>query len=64
MARATFRALDDVSVLTVDKKTIVRRIHEDPSLGFRIIETMSRRMRELEAELVKLMVGGARDAGN
>ena len=57
VARATFRALGEVNVLTVDKKTIVRRIHEDPSLAYRIMETMSRRMRELEEELVRLVVG-------
>ncbi|MEK7717777.1 MAG: cyclic nucleotide-binding domain-containing protein, partial [Pseudomonadota bacterium] len=39
VARGTVRAVSDVRVLTVDRKTIVRRIHEDPSLAYRILET-------------------------
>lgn len=44
---ATVRALGEVRVLTVDKKNLMRRVHEDPSLAFRLIETMSHRIREL-----------------
>ena len=44
---ATVRALGDVRVLTVDKKNLMRRIHEDPALAFRMVETMSLRIREL-----------------
>lgn len=57
VARATMRARGQVRVLTVDKKTLVRRIHEDPSLAYRILETMGRRMRELEEEVVRIVVG-------
>jgi CRP-like cAMP-binding protein len=46
--RSTVRALGEVRVITVDKKTLLRRIHEDPSLAYRILETMSRRILELE----------------
>lgn len=48
---ATVRALGDVRVLTVDKKSFLRRIHEDPSLALRIVETMSKRIRQLDGEL-------------
>ena len=58
VVRATIKALNDVRVLTVDKRTIVRRLHEDPALGYRIIETMSRRLRSLEEEVVRLVVDG------
>ena len=44
---ATVRARGSVRVLTVDKKNLLRRIQEDPSLAFRILETMSHRIREL-----------------
>lgn len=54
---ATVRALGDVRVLTVDKKTFLRRVHEDPSLAFRIMQKMSYRIRELDAELVRLKTG-------
>ena len=49
---ATVRARGTARVLTLDKRNFLRRIHEDPSLAFRIVETMSRRVRELSAELV------------
>jgi CRP/FNR family transcriptional regulator, cyclic AMP receptor protein len=55
--RATARALGEARVLTVDKKTMVRRIHEDPSLAYRILEIMSRRVRELEGDMVRLVTG-------
>lgn len=51
---ATVRALDQVRVLTVDKKILLRRISEDPSLALRILEKMSHRIRELDNELVRL----------
>lgn len=44
---ATVRATGTVRVLTVDKKTFLRRINEDPSLAFRIVEKLSRRLREM-----------------
>lgn len=51
---ATARALGEARVLTVDRKNFLRRINEDPSLAFRVVETMSRRVRELSAEVVRL----------
>jgi CRP-like cAMP-binding protein len=50
---ATVRALGEVRVLTVDKKNFLKRIHEDPSLAFRVVQTMSRRIRELSDELAR-----------
>ena len=50
---ATVRAMGQARVLTVDKKNFMRRVHEDPSLAFRLVETMSRRLRELQAELTR-----------
>lgn len=44
---ATVRAVGQATVLTVDKKNFFRRIHADPSLAFRLVETMSLRIREL-----------------
>jgi CRP-like cAMP-binding protein len=50
---ATVRALGEVRVLTVDKKNFLRRIHEDPSLAFRLVETMSGRIRDLSEEVAQ-----------
>jgi CRP-like cAMP-binding protein len=59
LVRATARALGPARVLTVDRRTIVKRIHEDPSLAYRILETMSRRIRQLETDMVRLITGVA-----
>jgi CRP-like cAMP-binding protein len=51
---ASVRALGRVRVLTIDKKNILRRIQEDPSLAFRLVEALSHRVRELSEEVAKL----------
>jgi CRP-like cAMP-binding protein len=51
---ATIRARGKARILTLDKQNFLRRINEDPSLAFRLIETMSRRVRELSREVVEL----------
>ncbi len=57
---ATVRAHGDVRVLTLEKTSFLRRIHEDPSLAFRMLEKMSRRIRESNALLNKAL--GRRNA--
>ena len=51
---ATVRTLGRARILTVDKKGLVRRIHEDPSLAYYMMQTMSQRVRQLNAEVVRL----------
>ena len=51
---ATVRAHGQVRVLTVDKKILLRRISEDPSLALRILERMSHRIRKMDNELVRM----------
>lgn len=51
---ATVRALGTARVLTIDRRNLMGRIHEDPSLAFRLIQTLSRRVRELSAEVARL----------
>ena len=51
---ATVRALSDVRILTVDKKTFLRRVQEDLTLSFRVFQTMASRMNKMNAELVLL----------
>jgi CRP-like cAMP-binding protein len=52
---ATVRARGDVWALTLEKKAFLRRIHEDPSLVFNILEKMSNRIRELNESLKKAL---------
>jgi len=53
---ATVRAMGEARVLTIDKKNLLRRIHEDPSLAFRLVQSMSARIRELSDEVTLLRV--------
>jgi CRP/FNR family cyclic AMP-dependent transcriptional regulator len=55
---ADVRALGIARVLTVDKKNFLRRVHEDPSLAFRLVESMSSRIRELSKEVARLKRSG------
>ncbi len=50
---ATVRAVSDVRVLTIDRKIVLRKIHEDPSLAFRVMQKMSQRIRELNSQLAR-----------
>lgn len=50
---ATIRATKPTQILTIDKKNFMGGIHEDPSLAFRIVETMSHRIRDLTDRLAK-----------
>jgi len=51
---ATVRAMGRVRALTVDRKNFLRRINEDPTLAFHLVQTMSRRVRELSGEVARL----------
>ena len=55
---ATVRARGEARVLTVDKKTFLRRVQEDPSLAFNLVRMMSRRIRRLSGEIAELQPGG------
>lgn len=46
---ATVRAHGEARVLKVDKRTLMRRMKEDPTLAFNLLQTLSRRIRKLSA---------------
>lgn len=54
---ATVRALGQVRVLTVDKKNFLRRVHEDPSIAYKLVQSMSHRIREMNTEITRLKGG-------
>ncbi len=60
---ATVRAIGTVRLLTVDEKNFIRRVHEDPSLAYRMVEMMSHRIRELSTEVARLKFEGSADRG-
>ena len=51
---ASVRALGPVRALTLDKRAFMKRVHEDPSLAYHILQVMSRRVKELSDELARL----------
>ena len=55
---ATVRALGDVRLITVDKSTFLRRIQEDPSMAFRMVQTLSGRIQQLNEQLTTLKSKG------
>ena len=52
-------AVGEVWVLSLQKEALLRRINEDPSLAFRMLDKMAHRIQELESAVVAL---GARHA--
>jgi CRP-like cAMP-binding protein len=48
---ASVRALGPARVLTIDKRTFLSRVQEDPSLAFNLVRMMSQRIRKLTAAL-------------
>lgn len=55
---ASARALTEVRVMSIDRKMFLRKVHEDPSLAFRVIQKMSRRIRDLNDEVARLSAKG------
>lgn len=51
---ATVRAVGEARVLSIDKKGFFSRASKDPTLAFNILESMSKRIRILNDEFVKL----------
>jgi len=51
---ATVRAHGEARALKVDKRTLLRRIKEDPLLAVNLLQTMSQRIRDLNAKLAAL----------
>jgi len=51
---ATVRARGEARVLKIDKKALLRRITEDPLLAVKFLETLSHRIRDLNARCARL----------
>jgi CRP/FNR family transcriptional regulator len=54
---ATATALGEARVLSIDKKKLFTSISRDPTLVFKLLETMSQRMRRLSDDVVRLSGG-------
>jgi CRP-like cAMP-binding protein/flavin-dependent dehydrogenase len=54
---ATARVRGEARVLTVDSRTFHRRVREDPSLAYRILQTISRRVQTLDTAVTEAKIG-------
>lgn len=50
----TVRSKGNSRVLTIDKKTLLSRIQEDPSLAFRMLQNMSSRIRKMNTQISRI----------
>ena len=48
---ATIRVEGRARILTLDKRTFLKRVHEDPSLAFQVLKKMSLRIRSLHQQI-------------
>lgn len=51
---ATVRAAGEARVLTVDKRTFLRRVQEDPALALNILQILCERIRQQNSEIIEL----------
>lgn len=56
---ATIRAVGEARVLTIDRRTLLKRISEDPLLAFNILKSTSSRVRDLNNQLSSARNRGA-----
>jgi CRP-like cAMP-binding protein len=53
--------LGEARLLTIDRKNFLKRVHKDPSLAFRLVRTMSKRIRDLSDEVTRLAVNDKKE---
>jgi len=53
---ATVRALGKARVLTIDEKTFLRYVHQDPCLAYQLLKMMSNRVRRLNSQVTYFKV--------
>lgn len=51
---ATVCAVGETRVLSIDRKGFLRRVNEDPSLAYRILQQLSGRLRKLNGEISQM----------
>ena len=52
---ATARAVTKVRVLTIDERTLLTRLHQDPGLSFRLLRHMAQRIQDYSIERTTLL---------
>ena len=57
----TVRAMGKVRILTIDKKNFLRRLHEDPTFAFSVIENLAQRISRMNISLLKFKASDRRN---
>jgi len=58
---ASVRAVEETRILTIDQKNFLKRIHEDPSMAFHIVQNLSNRIRLLDAKHSRIKASDRRN---
>lgn len=53
---ATVRAFDQARIVTIDKRAFLRKVHQDPTLAFNLLNKMSKRIKSLSEEVLQLRI--------
>ncbi|MBF0417042.1 MAG: cyclic nucleotide-binding domain-containing protein [Magnetococcales bacterium] len=61
---ATAKALEDSYILGIDEKMFVARMHQDPSIAFRLVRHLSQRLFDLEHGSTRIEEKGKKSAGS
>ena len=48
---ASARAVGSVRLISIDKKNFLKRVQEDPTIAFRLVQGLSQRIRDLNQEV-------------
>lgn len=51
---ATVRAFDQARIVRIDKRGFLRKVHQDPTLAFHLLNMMSQRIKSLSEEVLQL----------
>ena len=51
---ATATAIGNTTVLSIDKKKLFQTINRDPTLAFKLLESMSKRIRMMDEEVARM----------
>lgn len=57
----TIRVLREARILTVDRRTLLSTITNDPSMAFRLLETLSLRIRKINNLLTRIQASDRRN---
>ncbi len=58
---ASVRTMEDTRILTIDQKSFLKRIHEDPSLAFHIVQILSNRIRLMDTKHSRIRASDRRN---